>query len=165
MIPKIEKWEFGTGSSNQVSNNINLLKRSNVDMQKLQGLSELIDAIKNDHGYHEFQPKYEWLIDQENKEYFSDAYGITDINPLLVDNYGMTVLFLDCRGILFEWCELTQDMYILGINEMEGLANILNHPEKRCIIIKDTGEVIPYVELVRQAKELAVAKMAKLAKA
>jgi hypothetical protein len=41
-------------------------------------------------------------------------------------------------------------MYILGINEMEGLANILYHPEKRCIIIK---EIIPYVELVRQTKE------------
>ncbi|RIA95723.1 hypothetical protein C1645_816311 [Glomus cerebriforme] len=49
--------------------------------------------------FHEFhdQLKYEWIIDQENKEYFSDAYGITNINPLLVDNYGMTVLFLDSR--------------------------------------------------------------------
>ena len=76
----------------------------------------------------------------------------------------MSVLFLDSRGILFEWCEFTRDMYILGINEMEGLANILYYPEKRCIIIKDTGEVIPDVELERQAKELAVAKLANLTK-
>ena len=74
-----------TGSPNQVSNNISLLKRCNVPMQKLPGLSELVDAIENDHGYHEFQPKYEWLIDQENKEYFNDTYGITNISPFLVD--------------------------------------------------------------------------------
>ena len=58
-------------------------------MQELPSLSELVDAIKNKRGYREFQPKHEWLIDQENKEYFNDAYGITDINPLLEDNDGM----------------------------------------------------------------------------
>ena len=77
----------------------------------------------------------------------------------------MSVLFLDSRGILFEWCELTQDMYILGINEMEGFANILYHPEKKCIIIKDTGEVIPDMDLERQAQELVVAEFANLVKA
>lgn len=119
------------------------------ELPSLPSLPELVDATKNKCGYRELQPKHEWLIDQENKEYFNDEYGITDINPLLEDNYGMSVLFLDSRGILFEWCELTQDMYILGINEMEGFANILYHPEKRCIIIKDTGEVIPDLELER----------------
>ena len=144
---------------------INSLKRDKIAIQKLPGLSGLVDAIKNDRGYHEFQHKYEWLIDQENKEYFSDEYGITNINPLLEDNYGMSVLFLDSRGILFEWCELTQDMYILGINEMEGFANILYHPEKKCIIIKDTGEIIPDEELEDQAEESAEAEFANIVKA
>jgi hypothetical protein len=43
--------------------------------------------------------------------------------PLLVDRYGGSPMFLDNRDILFEWCEMTQSMYILGINIMEGLAN------------------------------------------
>lgn len=152
-------------SSNQVLNNINSVKRSNVAMRELQGLSELVDIIKNDCRFCEFQPKHEWLIDQENKEFFSDAYGITNINPLLVDNHGMTVLFLDNRGILFEWCELTRDMYVLGINEMEGLANFLYYPEKKLIIMEETGEMIPNVELERQAKEFAEAEYANLTKA
>jgi hypothetical protein len=115
--------------------------------------------------YHELQPEHEWLIGQENKEYFNDAYGITNINPLLEDDDGMSVLFLDSRGILFEWCELTQDMYILGINEMEGFANILYHPEKKCIIIKDIGEIIPDEELERQAEESAETEFANIVKA
>ncbi|CAB4406101.1 unnamed protein product [Rhizophagus irregularis] len=65
------------------------------------------------------------------------AYGITDINPLLEDD-GMSVLFLDSRG--FE--------------------NILYHPEKKCIVIKDTGEIIPDEELERQAEKSAEAKFA-----
>jgi len=52
-------------------------------------------------------------------------------------------------------------MYILGINEMEGFANILYYSEKRCIIIKDTGE---NEELECQAKESAKAKFANLVK-
>jgi hypothetical protein len=147
-------------------NNINSVKwRSNAAMSKLQSLSELVDAVRNNCGFqlfNESQLKYKWLIDQENKEYFSDAYGITNINPLLVDNYGMTVLFLDSRGILFEWCEFTKDMYVLGINEMEGLANILYHPEKKLMIMKDTGEMIPDVELKRRAKEFVKATYANL---
>ncbi|GBB92610.1 hypothetical protein RclHR1_20300003 [Rhizophagus clarus] len=151
-------------SPNQFSNNIYSVEISNTDMQKLQDLSELIDTVKNDRRFHEFQPKNEWLTDQENKEYFSDAYGITNVNPLLVDNIGVTVLFLDDRGILFEWCELTKEMHVLGINEMEGLANFLYYPEKKLTIMEDTGEMIPDMELVHQAKELAKAELAELRK-
>jgi len=153
------------GSSNQDSNNIDSDKRSNVAMRELRSLS---DAVRNNCKFHEFdesQLKYKWIIDEENKEYFSDAYGITNINPLLVDNYGMNILFLDSRGILFEWCEFTKDMYVLGINEMEGLANLLYHPEKRLKIMEDTGEMIPDVELKRQAKEIVKARLANLKKA
>jgi hypothetical protein len=153
-----------TRSPNQVSNDKNPLERNNATMQKLPSLSELVDTTKNKRGYHELQPKHESLIDQENKEYFNDEYGITGINPLLVDDYGMTVLFVDDRGILFEWCELTRDMYVLGINEMEGLANFLYHPEKKLIITEDTAELIPYVELVHHAKEWAEAELAKITK-
>ncbi|CAI2182179.1 11512_t:CDS:2 [Funneliformis geosporum] len=142
-----------TRSPNQVPNDINSIERNNVAMCELPSLLELVDATKNK------------LIDLENKEYFNDEYGITDINPLLEDNYRMSVLFLDSRGILFEWCEFTRNMYILGINEMEGFANIFYHPEKRCIIIKDTGEVISDLELERQAEESAKAVLANLAKA
>jgi hypothetical protein len=152
-------------SSNQDSNNIDSVKRSNVAMPKLRSLSELVDAVRNNRGFQSFnesQLKYGWIIDKENKEYFHDAYGITNINPLLVDNYGMTVLFLDSRGILFEWCEFTREMYVLGINEMEGLANILYHPEKKLMIMEDTGEMIPDAELKSQAKEFAKATYANL---
>jgi hypothetical protein len=151
-------------SSNQDSNNINSAKwKSNVAMPKLQSLSELVNAARNNcefQLFNESQLKYKCLIDQKNKEYFSDAYGITNINPLLIDNYGMTVLFLDSRDILFEWCEFTKDMYILGINKMEGFANILYHPEKKLMIMEDTGKMIPDVELECQAKEFVEAKFA-----
>ena len=152
-------------SFNQNSNNIDSDKRSNVAMPKLQSLSELVDAVRNDCRVHEFnesQFKYKWIIDQENKEYFHDAYGITNINPLFVDNYGVTVYFLDSRSILFEWCEFTSEMCVLGINEMEGLANFLYHPEKKLMIMEDTGEMIPDVELQRQVEESVEAIYAKL---
>jgi hypothetical protein len=152
-------------SSNQDSNNIDSVKKSNTAMQKLPSMSELVDAVKINHDFYEFQEsqfKYEFILDQENREYFSDAYGITYINPLLVDDSGLTILFLDSRGILFEWCELTKDMYLLGINEMEGLANFLYHPEKKLKIFEDTGEMIPDVELQRQAKEIVKARLANL---
>jgi hypothetical protein len=96
-----------TRSPNQVPNDINSIKRNNAAMRELPSLSELVDATKNKRGYRELQPKHEWLIDQENKECFNDKYGITNINPLLEDSYGMSVLFLDSCGILFEWCEFT----------------------------------------------------------
>src|SRR5438034_889050 len=66
-------------------------------------------------------------------------------------------LFLDDRGIMFKWSEVTQDMHILGINKMEGLANYLYHPEKVCAIMEDTGELVLKEELKRRVKE----KMAK----
>ncbi|PKB99535.1 hypothetical protein RhiirA5_461510 [Rhizophagus irregularis] len=146
-----------TGYPNKVSNDINSLRKNNIAMQELPSLSVLVEETKKNRGFCELQPEHEWLIDQENKEYFNDAYGITDINPLLEDNDGMSVLFLDSRGILFEWCKLTQDMYILGINEMGGFANIIYHPEKKCIITKDTGEIIPDEELECQAEKSAEA--------
>ena len=74
----------------------------------------------------------------------------------------MTVLFLDSRGILFEWCEFTKDMYVLGINEIEGLANILYHPEKKLMIMEDTGKIIPDAKLKCQAKEFAKVTYANL---
>jgi hypothetical protein len=141
-----------TGYPNKVSNDINSLRKNNIAMRELP----LVEETKKNRGFCELQPEHEWLIDQENKEYFNDAYGITDINPLLEDNDGM---FLDSRGILFEWCELTQDMYILGINEIGGFANIIYHPEKKCIIIKDTGEIIPDEELECQAEKSAEASL------
>jgi hypothetical protein len=64
-----------TRSPDQVSNNINSLKRSNVAMQELPSLLELVDTVKNNRRFHEFHSKHQWLIDQENKEYFNDAYG------------------------------------------------------------------------------------------
>ncbi|PKK65121.1 hypothetical protein RhiirC2_786594 [Rhizophagus irregularis] len=69
-----------TRSPNQVSNNISIQKRNKGTMQKLQSYSELVDALKNDREFHEFH-KFtdEWLIDQENKEYFKKTYGITNI--------------------------------------------------------------------------------------
>jgi hypothetical protein len=101
----------------------------------------------------------------KNKEYFSDAYGITNINPLFIDDHGVTVLFLDSRDILFEWCEFTKEMYVLGTNEMEGLANFLYHPKKKLKIVEDTGEMIPVVKLKRQAKEIMKAQLANLRRA
>ena len=83
---------------------------------------------------------------------------------MLEDDDGMSVLFLDSCGILFEWCELTQDMYILGINEIEGFANILYHPENKCIIINDTGEILTDEELEYQAEESAEAEFANIVK-
>jgi hypothetical protein len=56
-------------------------------------------------------------------------------------------------------------MYVLGINEMEGLANFLYHPEKKLKIMEETGEMIPDVELKRQAKELVEVQLANLKRA
>jgi hypothetical protein len=113
-----------TRSPNQVSDDTNSLGKNKTTMHKLPILSEMVEATKNNCRYREFQLENEWLISQDNKEYFNEAYGITSVNPLLEDDDEASVLFLDSRGILFEWCELTQSMYILGINEIEGFANI-----------------------------------------
>src|SRR5438270_8066366 len=57
---------------NQISNNINSRNKSNINMQKLPSLSE---QIKNEHKYREFhEPKDEWLINQEMKEYFCNTF-------------------------------------------------------------------------------------------
>ena len=99
------------------------------------------------------EPTDKWIIDQENKKYFSNTFGITNIHLLFVGYYGIVVLFLDDRGIVFSWCEMTNEMHILGFNIMESLANFVYHPEKRCIIDEDTGELIPEVEFRRRARE------------
>jgi len=143
-------------SSHQFSNTV--IKNGGNDgaMPKLQSLSDLVDAVKNDRKFREFhEPTDKWMIDQENKKHFSDAFGITNIHPLFAGCYGMVLLFLDDRGILFSWCEMTFDMDILGFNIMEGLANFVYHPEKKFAIIEDTGELITEVELGRRVmKEL-----------
>ncbi|RIA92387.1 hypothetical protein C1645_736416 [Glomus cerebriforme] len=144
-----------TGSPNQVPNNNSIRKRNNGTMQKLQSYSELVDTLKNDREFREFRrhTDEQRLIDQENREYFDKTYGITYIHPLLVDRSGLVFLFLDNRGIMFKWSEMTQDMHVLGINKMEGLANYLYHPDKVCAIMEDTGELVPIVELNRRVKE------------
>src|ERR1044072_3945826 len=112
-----------TRSPNRVSNNNSIQKGNEGTMRKLQNYLELVDTLKNDRKFREFHgPTDEWLIDQEYREYFNETYGITNIHPLLVDHSGMVVFFLDDRGILFAWCEMTKEMDILGINKMEGLA-------------------------------------------
>src|SRR4051812_48888685 len=144
-------------SGNQVSNNISTEKNNNGTVQKLQSYSELVKKLKNDREFREFKSTDEWLIDQENSEFFYKTYGITHIRPLLIDHSGMVVLFLDDREIMFKWSEMEYDMDILGINKVEGLANYLYHPEKVCNVMKDTGELVPEVELTRRVME----KMAK----
>src|SRR4051794_19844523 len=109
---------MGTRSPNQVSNNISTQEKNNGTMQKLQSYSELVDTLKNDREFCEFHGSIdEWLIDQEYREYFNKTYNI---HPLFVDHSGLVVFFLDDRGILFAWCEMTKEMDILGINKMEG---------------------------------------------
>ena len=44
-------------------------------------------------------------------------------------------------------------MYIFGINKLEGLANYLYHPDKICAVMKDTGELVPEVELTCRVTE------------
>jgi hypothetical protein len=139
---------------NQVSNNISTEKKSDGPMRQLHSYSEMVDKLKNDRKFREFcGPTDEWLIDQENSEYFDKTYGITCIHPLLVDHSGMVVLFLDDRGIMFKWSEMEYDMDVLGLNKVEGLANYLYHPEKICAIMKDTGELVPEVVLTRRVKK------------
>ena len=122
-------------------------------MQKLQSYSELVDRLKNDREFREFhEPTDKGLIDQENREYFNKTYGITSIHPLLVDHSRTVLLFLDDRGIMFRWDEMI-GMYIFGINKLEGLANYLYHPDKICAVMKDTGELVPEVELTRRVME------------
>ena len=65
----------------------------------------------------------------------------------------MVVLILDDREIMFKWSEMEYGMDILGINKVKGLANYLYHPEKICAVMKDTGELVPEVELIRRVKE------------
>src|SRR5581483_2746245 len=132
----------------QVSNN-NIKNGGNSGaMQKLPSLSDLVGATKRDREFREFgEPTDKWIVNQEHWKYFSDTFGITNIRPMFVGCYGMVVLFLDDRGILFSWCEMTYEMYILGFNIMEGLANFVYHPKKRCLIDEDTGKLITEVEL------------------
>ncbi|RIA86801.1 hypothetical protein C1645_807622 [Glomus cerebriforme] len=132
-----------TRSPNQVSNNNSIQKENNGTMQKLQSYSELVDRLKNDCEFREFHgPTDNWLIGQENREFFSKKYGITSIDPLL-----MIVVLCLC-GV-----EMERGMQILGINKLEGLANYLYHPDKICAVMKDTGELVPEVELTRRVTE------------
>jgi hypothetical protein len=120
----------------------------------LPSLSDLVGATKCDCEFHDFhEPTDKWIVDQEHKKYFSDTFGITNICPMFVGCYEMVVLFLDDRGILFSWYEITYEMYILGFNIMECLANFVYHPKKRCVIDEDTGKLITEVELRRRARE------------
>ncbi|CAB4411201.1 unnamed protein product [Rhizophagus irregularis] len=64
-------------------------------------------------------------LHQENREYFNKTYGITSIQ-------GNVLLFLDDRGIMFKWSKMERGIHILGINNLEGLANYLYHPDKIC---------------------------------
>ena len=70
----------------------------------------------------------------------------------LVDHSRTVLVFLDDRCIMFEWCEMDRNMYILGINKLEGLANYLYHPDKICVVMED-GELVPEVELTRRIDE------------
>jgi len=141
-------------SGNQVSNNITT-EKNNGTMQKLQSYSELVETLKNDREFREFcGPTDEWLIDQEHREFFDEAFGITYIRPLLVDHSGLVGLFLDDRGIMFKWSEMEYDMQVLGINKMEGLANYLYHPEKIFVVTEDTGELVLEVEITRHVEEM-----------
>ncbi|CAI2171891.1 3648_t:CDS:2 [Funneliformis geosporum] len=85
-----------------------------------------------------------------DQEHFNNTYGITYINPLLIDHSGMVVLFLNGRGVMFKLSEMTKDMHI---NKMEDLAKYLYHPEMVCAIMEDTGELVPRVQLKRRVKE------------
>jgi hypothetical protein len=148
------------GSPYQVSNNVINNGGDSGAMHKLPSLSDLVGATKCDREFREFRELTDkWIVDQEHKKYFSDTFGITNIRPMFVGCYGMVVLFLDDRGILFSWCEMTYEMYILGFNIMEGLANFVYHPKKRCVIDEDTGKLITEEELRRCAmEELAMVK-------
>ncbi|RGB36488.1 hypothetical protein C1646_741713 [Rhizophagus diaphanus] len=148
----VEYWEFGNCAE---MNAWTFLCQWRTDhggdsgaMHKLPSLSDLVGATKCDREFREFRELTDkWIVDQEHKKYFSDTFGITNIRPMFVGCYGMVVLFLDDRGILFSWCEMTYEMYILGFNIMEGLANFVYHPKKRCLIDEDTGKLITEVEL------------------
>jgi hypothetical protein len=141
-------------SPNQVSNNNSIQKGNKGSMQKLQSYPELVDRLMNDCEFRKFHgPTDEWLIDQENREFFGKKYGITSIHPMFVDHSRTVLLFLDDRGIMFMWSETERGMQILGINKLEGLANYLYHPDKICAVMKDTGELVPEVELTRLVTE------------
>ncbi|PKY57788.1 hypothetical protein RhiirA4_510941 [Rhizophagus irregularis] len=123
-------------------------KEKNTDLSFIHPKQE----EKEEKGIH-LSESDKWIVDQEHKKYFSDTFGITNICPMFIGCYGMVVLFLDDRGILFSWCEITYEMYILGFNIMESLANFVYHPKKRCVIDEDTGKLITEVELRRRARE------------
>ncbi|PKC67587.1 hypothetical protein RhiirA1_509313 [Rhizophagus irregularis] len=92
----------------------------------LQAISSAIQKKKKNTDLSFIHPKQE---DKEEKGIHLSESGC----------YGMVVLFLDDRGILFSWCEMTYEMYILGFNIMESLANFIYYPKKRCVIDEDTG--------------------------
>ncbi|PKK61216.1 hypothetical protein RhiirC2_792143 [Rhizophagus irregularis] len=46
--------------------------------------------------------------------------------------------------------EMERGMHILGINNLEGLADYLYHPDKICAVMEDTGELVPAVEPTRR---------------
>lgn len=78
-------------------------------MPKLPSYLELIDRLKSNYDFCEFhRPTDELLIDQENKEFFSKTYSITDIHPLLVDYSRTVLLFLNDHDISF--CEVNQNV-------------------------------------------------------
>src|SRR6266540_3502130 len=49
---------------------------SNNNSTQKKNIRTMVDTLKNDRKFREFyRPTDEWLIDQENKEYFNKTYG------------------------------------------------------------------------------------------
>ncbi|CAG8755199.1 13834_t:CDS:1, partial [Racocetra persica] len=80
-------------SSSQISHNGCIEKSSETTMPELPDLSELIDKLKNDHGFHEvIDEKDEDILHPDFLKYFHQTFNVTGVRPLFVDHSGYVVL-------------------------------------------------------------------------
>ncbi|RGB34635.1 hypothetical protein C1646_760350 [Rhizophagus diaphanus] len=94
-------------------------------------------------------------IDAGYTEYLNEIFGITGVQPVLIDHSGYVLWLLDKVGNMYQWNEMQRSLRYMGKDLIDGLTNHFIYSEKLCEVMEDTGELIPVEEFKRKMEEKA----------
>uniref|UniRef100_A0A1D1Z470 Uncharacterized protein n=1 Tax=Anthurium amnicola TaxID=1678845 RepID=A0A1D1Z470_9ARAE len=110
----------------------------------------------NRFGFHQVTNKDSLgFIDAEYTEYLNEVFGITGVQPVFIDHYGLVIWLLDKDGIMYQWNEMERSLRYMGKDLIDGLTNHFIYPGNLCEVMEDTGERIPVEEFKRKMQERA----------